>query len=367
MCVTFQTGVLCAREGVVKLNKKHLKAPFVYFGGKSTVSNKIWQHLGDDVAHYIEPFFGSGAVLLGRPGWKPGMCETINDADGFVSNVWRALQYNPDEVARWCDWPVNHADLSARKAALLKNESRLLENLVADDTWYDAKMAGYWIWAASCWIGTGLTKAGQIPYVADGGSGVHAIGKIPYVADGGKGVHAIGQIPHVIHGGKGVHAIGQIPHVADNCKDVRSPYNTNLYEWFRTLSERLRYVRVVCGDWTSVCGGDWQDNMGICGMFFDPPYSADAGRGQYIYHKESTTVAHDVSEWAVKRGSRKTYRIVIAGYEGEHEWLLEYGWRKEAWSASGGYGNQGDGKGKENRHKEALFVSPHCVGQRRLF
>lgn len=39
-----------------------LKAPFPWFGGKSTVADLVWQRFGD-VPNYVEPFFGSGAVL----------------------------------------------------------------------------------------------------------------------------------------------------------------------------------------------------------------------------------------------------------------------------------------------------------------
>lgn len=43
-----------------------LKAPFPWFGGKSKIANEVWRRFGD-VPNYVEPFFGSGAVLLGRP------------------------------------------------------------------------------------------------------------------------------------------------------------------------------------------------------------------------------------------------------------------------------------------------------------
>jgi len=304
-----------------------MKAPFPYFGAKSVIASRVWEALGQPV-HYIEPFFGSGAVLLNRPEWTPTMVETVCDKDGFLANVWRALQQNPDEVARWCDWPVNHADLTARKARLIGNEERLLQNLIADETWFDAKLAGYWIWAASCWIGAGLTRPGQLPHVSDGG----------------KGVHATGKRPHIAHGGTG----------------VTDPYNTNIYAWFRELSERLRYVRVVCGDWTRVCGGSWQDKIGLCGVFFDPPYGESAGRNNDIYHHDSGSVAADVRKWCVARGDNPKMRIVLAGYAGEgHEALESLGWRVEAWSAPGGYGNQASRN--NNRHKERLWYSPHCA------
>jgi REP element-mobilizing transposase RayT len=45
-----------------------LKAPFPYFGSKRAVASVVWERLGD-CPNYVEPFFGSGAVLLGRPHW----------------------------------------------------------------------------------------------------------------------------------------------------------------------------------------------------------------------------------------------------------------------------------------------------------
>jgi len=77
-----------------------LRAPFPYFGGKSTVAEIIWQRFGD-VPNYVEPFFGSGAVLLARP--HAPKTETINDKDHFVANFWRAVKHDPDAVAHWAD------------------------------------------------------------------------------------------------------------------------------------------------------------------------------------------------------------------------------------------------------------------------
>lgn len=51
-----------------------LKAPFTWFGGKSRVARLVWERFGDP-ANYVEPFFGSGAILLGRPGlWSAARC-----------------------------------------------------------------------------------------------------------------------------------------------------------------------------------------------------------------------------------------------------------------------------------------------------
>lgn len=314
-----------------------LKAPFPYFGGKSAISHHVWNALGD-VKHYIEPFFGSGAVLLLRPDYRQGEhVETVCDADGYVCNVWRALQLSPDEVANVCDWPVNHCDLSARKRKLIENKTNLVERLIEDNKYCDIELAGYWIWAASCWIAHGLT--------------------------------CVGQRPHLANGGMGVHKLGQIPPVTDDCPDVREPYNTNIYAWFRRLAERLRYVRVVCGDWTRVCGGDWQDKFGNVGIFFDPPYGVDDRNTRIYGDTDSTDVAHDVRKWCIERGNKPTYRIVLAGYD-EHDKLKQHGWRSMNWSTQGGYANLGKGKsrGTNNRHREMLWFSPHCIaGETMLF
>jgi DNA adenine methylase len=339
-----------------------LKGPFPYFGGKSTIADRVWKVLGSP-KHYIEPFFGSGAVLLARPGYNPQKhVETVCDKDGFIANVWRALQFAPDEVARWCDWPVNHADLNARRRALIKNKERLLEQLAIDEQWHDPVMAGYWIWATSCWIGHGLTQENQAdkrPHVLHGGKSIHALGQVPFLAGNGKGITA--QRPHIFRG-EGVHALSGRPD-SDMASDVREPYNTNIYAWFRRLSERLRYVRVVCGDWTRVCGGNWQDKIGDCGIFFDPPYG-DTDRDK-VYQHDSCDVAGEVRAWALERGKLPSYRIVIAGYDSEGAELLAAGWSEVKWKASGGYGNTAQGgnktRGQANRKRECLWLSPYCL------
>jgi len=348
--------------------KDNLQAPFPYFGGKSKVANIVWGALGQP-KHYIEPFFGSGAVLLMRPGYNPGEhLETICDKDGHVANVWRSLQFDPDEVARWCDWPVSHADLTARKRVLVENGEALLNELINDPEYYDAKLAGYWIWSASCWIGSGLTRSngghqlGKRPHLANSGVGVHKLGQIPFVSKWGMGVHQLGKRPHLDNSGVGVHKLGQRDSTETTGRCVQEPYNDNVYKWFRQLSERLRYVRIVCGDWTRVCGGNWQDNMGTVGVFFDPPYGVTDRDN--VYDTDDYTVARRVRGWAIERGKKESYRIVIAGYDLEGEELLKEGWMEYKWETRGGYGNCANGD-NSNRKRERLWFSPHCLSEER--
>jgi DNA adenine methylase len=311
-----------------------LKAPFPYFGGKQMIAELVWSYLGD-VKQYIEPFFGSGAVLLRRPPSKlEKFYEIVCDKDGQISNVWRSIQYAPDEVAKYCDWPIQHDQLMARKKVIIANEERLLENLCNDPEWHDPKIAGYWIWCASCWIGSGLTRPTQIPHLT-----------------GDQGVFSTTQIPHLTDD-KGVFSTTKIPHL---------PGDQGVYGWMRDLSARLKNVKVVCGDWSRVCGGNWQAKSKPCGMFFDPPY-ATQGRDEDIYHHDSMTVGKDVEVWCLERGANPNYRIVVAGYEDEYKSLVDAGWNMEEWKAGGGYGNSGgkESRGSKNRHRERLFTSPHC-------
>jgi hypothetical protein len=123
--------------------EEKLKAPFPWFGGKSRVADLVWQRLGADVCNYVEPFFGSGAVLLGRPGFDAEkMTETINDKDGFVANFWRAISKDPEAVADSSDWPQNENDLHARHAWLVGQRETLVARLEGDPEFFDAKIAG---------------------------------------------------------------------------------------------------------------------------------------------------------------------------------------------------------------------------------
>lgn len=46
---------------------------------------------------YVEPYFGSGALLFNKP---PSNIETINDLDGDVTNLFRCIQQDSERLAR---------------------------------------------------------------------------------------------------------------------------------------------------------------------------------------------------------------------------------------------------------------------------
>jgi hypothetical protein len=128
-----------------------LRAPFPWFGGKSRVASIVWDRFGN-VLNYVEPFAGSLAVLLGRP--HPPRTETVNDRDAYLSNFWRAVTEDPEAVAHYADWPVSEADLHARHRWLVK-QADFRERMLREPDFYDVKIAGWWVWGISQWIGGG--------------------------------------------------------------------------------------------------------------------------------------------------------------------------------------------------------------------
>ena len=121
-------------------------------------------------------------------------------------------------------------------------------------------------------------------------------------------------------------------------------------------------MRICCGDWQRVCGPSVTFRHGPTGVFLDPPYADTAGRASDLYAVDCQSVAHDVREWAIEHGRIPDMRIVLAGYEGEHEMPAD--WRVVEWQAAGGYGLQGDGEsteGRRNSKRERLWCSPHCL------
>lgn len=318
-----------------------LSAPFPWFGGKSRVADVVWRAFGDDVVNYVEPFFGSGAVLLGR--LSPVKFETINDADGFVCNFWRAVAADPDAVAEAADWPVNENDLHARHAWLVDRRSDLTSRLEGDPGYYDTRIAGWWVWGISVWIAGGWCS-GNGPWQSVDGR---------LMSSGGAGVRR--QRPNV-HRSCGVHR--KLMSFPPGKGVHRSTQDLNT--WMRALAERLRHVRVCCGDWSRVMGPTPTIHTGSpCGVFLDPPYGSDTGRDMACYAVDSGSVAAAVNAWCVEHGGDKRLRIALCGYEGEHENL---GWREHAWKANGGHGNKSaSGPGRDNARRERIWFSPGCL------
>lgn len=298
-----------------------LQAPFPWFGGKSRAAGLIWPRFGD-VPNYVEPFAGSLAVLLARP--HEPKTETVNDLDCYVANFWRAVQLQPDEVTKFCDWPVNEADLLARHEWLLSRHD-WRQTMRTNPDYYSPKVAGWWVWGACAWIGSGWCQERR-----DG----HPPEQLPHLGDAGMGIHR-SKLPHLGDAGRG----------------------DAIRQWLRALSVRLRDVRVACGEWDRVLGPSVTERHGITAVLLDPPYSS--GEHSVEYSGSQGDVAADVASWAFHHGDNPMLRIALCGYSGEHE--PPAGWTCIEWKNRGGYGSQGDGRGRENAARERIWFSPHCL------
>ncbi|KMV15910.1 hypothetical protein ACT17_22670 [Mycolicibacterium conceptionense] len=65
-----------------------------YPGAKWTLAPRIVAEFGPH-AHYVEPYFGSGAVFFTKP---PSLHEVLNDIDGEVVNFWRVLREHTEDL-----------------------------------------------------------------------------------------------------------------------------------------------------------------------------------------------------------------------------------------------------------------------------
>ena len=392
------------------------KFPAPYFGGKSGAAAVIWQALGD-VEHYVEPFCGSAAVLLARPHshTRTYYSETLNDIDGFIVNAFRAMAAAPEAVAEFAAWPVFEADLHARHQALIRwRHEGQLERLMGDPDWYDARIAGWWLWGQSCWIGSGWCS-GRGPWVSVDGvlmdrRKVNAAAKdapgagrqLPHISDDGQGVN-MPKLREPLDGLPGANR--KLPHISDNGSGVNAPQlrepleythatappayelgrlsTEPLRAWMRRLQDRLRWVRALNGDWKRAATNGAMNTLSVarmgqtghCGVFLDPPYADTAGRAADVYAHDSLTVAHEVREWCLAHTDTPWLRVVLAGFEGEHndpetgeDMLVRAGWRCVSWYGggylAGGMGNTGkaaDGGTTSQMHRDRLWLSPQCL------
>lgn len=143
--------------------------------------------------------------------------------------------------------------------------------------------------------------------------------------------------------------------------------NDDLIDYFHALADRLHNVRVCCGDWERVCGPTPTIHTGVTGVFLDPPYSSEAGRDMGCYAIDDGQVAHRIRRWCLDQGDDPRLRIALCGYAGEgHEVLESAGWDCFAWKAPGGYARLGKNNDNQNRYRERVWFSPHCLQRDQL-
>lgn len=295
----------------------NIKSPYPYFGSKRKVVDDVWARFGS-IENYIEPFAGSLSVLLGNPN-VPKM-ETANDLDCFISNFWRAVEADPDEVCKYADYPVIENDLHARHRWFLSKEAEEFRTKMnMDPDFYDAKVAGWWVWGMNACIGMTFGKK-------------RGLGCKPFLSMIGQGV---------------------------------THPNADVKTWFKDLQKRLKKVRVCCGDWSrTVTPAVTYKNKsltknGMVGVFLDPPYLVE-NREDKLYRIE-TDVFNDVCKWAIENGNNPKMKIAVCGYDGDYEFPND--WEVYYWKTTGGLSSfsKDAQRGKENSQKETIWFSPNCL------
>ena len=309
---------------------KEPRAPFPYFGGKRNAAPIVWGLFGD-VDNYVEPFCGSCAMLLARPQSHRRKVETVNDADGMLVNVWRAIRNAPEVVAKECAIPVMEIELHAR---LAKVKSQITPDFVSwmegDEKHFDAKLAADWLYCTCASIGTCMNDDG--PWrVVDG----HLINtrKLPHLGDMGQGINR--ELPHLGNMGRG-------------CENKES----RIRQYLQALAYRLERVRICCGDWKRVIKSPSVLFAGqkMAGVFLDPPYSVSADL--YVDGKDMTA---EVREWCKANGDKPNVKIALCGFKADgHDELLDHGWHK----IEGKAGSSGYNKNKADHKRETIYLSP---------
>ncbi len=265
----------------------------------------------------------------------------------MVCNFWRARQTTiPPPSPGMPAEKIIENDLHARHVWLVGQKNALGPKLEGDPEYFDAKIAGWWVWGMASWIGGSFCgghgpwqvveaedgtrqlvrrerrSAGRLPYQT--ASQRHRPGRQPRacpprrprhhsvatVHDGDAGVNR-----PVVQLATGVASItprsgwrqsrwratatraqlngrwhyqqnnrrrNAVETTAEGTADnVGKPGlgECGLLAWMQALSERLRRVRICCGDWTRVCGGKDGDHYAhffsagepCGGVFLDPP------------------------------------------------------------------------------------------------
>jgi DNA adenine methylase len=289
-----------------------IKIPFSYFGGKRRVAPIVWQRFGK-VSNYVEPFAGSLSVLLSNPNIPK--IETVNEINPFIVNFWRSVSFAPQEVAKYADYPVSEIDLHARQKYLLSKKDLYL-SLENDISYFDAEIAGLWIYGQSLSVGDNWLKP----------KGEKAM---PVLSSAGSGIIGL---------------------------------TYDIEEEFSKLCSRLKKVRIICGDWKRVVSpAITYNNVGlgnkdITSIFLDPPY--DLSNRDKVYDNDKP-IYYDVCRWAIDNGNNCKMRIAVCGYE--NDFIFPENWQVFAWEANGGMANLGESNGRKNKSRERIYFSPHCL------
>ena len=304
-----------------------MKPAWPYFGAKTAAAETIWRLLGNP-PFYIEPFCGTCAALLGRPGWRPRLYrrEIVNDANGLLVNALRAIRYRPSIVLRHAGTQTSEIDMHARQAKLAQVDTSALRAwLEASPTVCAPVLAGWWLACACDAIGATIPSG-------------------PWTVQDG----------HLTKTGRPGGIARSIPSISRHSGIRAEDGRQRVY----AIAERLAAVTILAGDWRRALTPSATASRtmllsdgGSPGVLFDPPYTVGAD----LYAHGDNTISAQVEQWCLTEAPAG-WRIIVCGYAGDHPALEQAGWAVHQGAAAGsGYSHTAV------RSRETLWASPACT------
>ena len=113
-----------------------MNAVMKYPGAKWSIAHWIISKFPEHHS-YLEPFFGSGAVLFSKP---RSAIETVNDLDGEVTNLFRWIRRDPERLANEVYWTPYARDVYEAAFDGMKTEKDSFQRAV---NFYTYMMMGY--------------------------------------------------------------------------------------------------------------------------------------------------------------------------------------------------------------------------------
>lgn len=288
------------RDGFGDLNRhftfeagEPLPGLFPWPGGKAKVAPVVWSRFGL-VDEYWEPFVGSAAVFLARPGGRYGR-EILNDHNSDVVNVHQTAKLDPTGLVEHLETPLSHVAMEVNARILRQQRTSLSRMLRSALDYCDTRLAALFL----------VNACGQMRQ--ERYSAPHPV----LSANGGQGVFSQGARPH------------QAPIIS-------------------AISKRLHGVEIQCRDWRTISLWIKPREVGVTGVFLDPPYDGTA-RATY----GCRNVAQGVRRWAIKHGEHPNMRIALCGRKLE---------MPDSWSFHQLTGHLGP-----DRDDEEVWFSPACL------
>lgn len=311
------------------LNK--IKRPIPYYGSKEKIAQTIVDIIKKDnwSNQYIEPFVGSNSILLQDD--FDGIKVIINDFDGKITNIWRALKYKPEETAGFIQGVCNTINLTGLDLAVQRSYDALLDRLHADIDYCDPKLAAHFIDLCCSWIGDGagnvkgpwttIKDEDNIDILVRKEKGDIACKQAQYTSD--RGIKCT-QPLHYANQGIICKQAQYTGDVGINAK------HSGISVWFNAISKRLSDTYILSNDFERILNLYCIKSKRTT-IFFDPPYDnkGNAGTGVDYISDDANIISKRTREWCIRNHDvlNKT-RIIIAGRGIEHDELLNYGYEK---------------------------------------